>query len=367
MKKHYISPYNPAATELIEALRYDRDIRPDILTKIDSVLEGIEITDKLLLQKDSVINQQSTELQSTKQTLLKKELSLVQKEQEIQLKTVDAQNPTFGLESIKAEFIACLHKLYPDAYPAKFEDWSDKLPMRKHVTLNNVKVMEKNIKIYKELIKEQEYSEVQKEFISSLHKLYPDSYPASFSQWGDNLPMKKHVIENNVKIMVINTKIYKEDFIIKEFVNALHKLYPSSYPVKFEEWDNKLPMHKVVVNRDFKTMEVNTSLYKKLIEEKQDKEIKELKLLVQQQEIEKQELLAQKEAELHDKSFAKNEIIEDLAETIVLKDGRINDLKLLNEELSHIPVGIQIGGVEEASQTSGVALIGDDVDIVLFH
>ena len=80
MKKHYISPYNPAVKELIEALRYDGDIRPDILTKIDSVLEGIEITDKLLLQKDSVINQKEVELQSTKQGLLQKEEILSQKE-----------------------------------------------------------------------------------------------------------------------------------------------------------------------------------------------------------------------------------------------------------------------------------------------
>ncbi|MDR2008249.1 MAG: hypothetical protein LBQ34_04680 [Alphaproteobacteria bacterium] len=82
--------------------------------------------------------------------------------------------------------------------------------------------------------------------------------------------------------------------------------------------------------------------------------------LIEQQKIEKQDLLTQMNEELHNESLAKNEIIEDLNETIVLKDAKI-------EELSYIPVGIQIGGIEEASQTTGIALIGDDIDIALFH
>ena len=333
--KRYESPYNPSVKELSDFIIKEATaggIRPDILERITSVFDGIEFTDHLLvqkdqviLQKDSVINQKATELQTTKQELVQNKILLAQKEQEIQLKTIEAKDPTFVNELVKTEFISSLHKLYPDSYPADYKEWSNDLPMKKHVANNDYATMIKNTKIYKKLIEEKEHNQIPKEFIKSLNELYPNAYPAKFDEWLDKLPMKKHVIENNTEVMIKNTKYYK-------------KLIAEAQAKKLEE------------DTRFKTEE--EARKERLLVESQQ-EIAELKALLIQKELEKQEAL-------HDKSFVKNEIIEDLAEIIGLKDIEI-------KELSHIPVGIQIGGVEEAAQTTGVALIGDDVDIVLFH
>jgi hypothetical protein len=67
MKRHE-SKYNPAVKELsnyIHNRAYDSNIRPDVLTRITNVLDGVERMDEMISQKD-------TELQSTKQILLQK-------------------------------------------------------------------------------------------------------------------------------------------------------------------------------------------------------------------------------------------------------------------------------------------------------
>jgi hypothetical protein len=277
--------------------------------------------DQLLVQKNGVINQKATELQTTRAELVKKDLLLAEKEQEIRLKTIEAKDPTFVNELVKKEFIDSLHKLYPDSYPARFEDWPNTLPMWKHVANNDYATMIKNTKIYKKELAEKEHKEIPKEFISSLHKLYPDSYPANFKDWTDALPMKKHVIENNIPVMKYNTKLYKQWYAEKQ-VKELEEAK------KFKETEE--------IRKD-----------KLLIDSQQ--EIAELKIL-----------LAQKEEALHDKSFIKNEIIEELKEEVL-------ELNTLNKELSQVNLGFQIGGHEEASQTHELDLIGDDVDNVLFH
>jgi len=85
MRRHeYESPYNPAATELSRALRYDRDINPDTLDKITRVLDGIEVTDNLLVQKDNVINQKTVEVQNKNSLLVQKEQLLGQKDKNLE-------------------------------------------------------------------------------------------------------------------------------------------------------------------------------------------------------------------------------------------------------------------------------------------
>lgn len=71
MRRHeYESRYNPAVTELSRALIQDGGIRPDTLDKIKNVLDGIEITDRIINEKEQVIVQ--------------KEQLLVQKEKELE-------------------------------------------------------------------------------------------------------------------------------------------------------------------------------------------------------------------------------------------------------------------------------------------
>ena len=99
MSKQYTSPYNPAAKDLsqyiIEQARAG-GIRPEGLAIMNNVLEGIEFTDHLLvqkdqviLQKDSVINQKTVEVQSKDRLLVQKE---IEKEHAVRSKSIEKNN-----------------------------------------------------------------------------------------------------------------------------------------------------------------------------------------------------------------------------------------------------------------------------------
>jgi len=65
MRRHeYESRYNPAVTELSQALRNNFGIHPDVLAKIKNVLDGVEITDRIITEKEQLIVQRERELES---------------------------------------------------------------------------------------------------------------------------------------------------------------------------------------------------------------------------------------------------------------------------------------------------------------
>lgn len=248
--------------------------------------------DNLLVQKESVINQKTAEVQNTKQVLAQKE----QKVGELQ----------------KTVFADSLHKLYPDSYSAKVEEWPDTLPMKKHVVNNDVQVMERNTAIYKPLIEEKEKETIKKKFIKSLNELYPDSYSTDPNEWfykdgRGPLPMKVHYDTNNIQVMVKNILYYKSE--IKKNKN---KELEEAKKLKEEN----LEKNQLLVQKD------QLILIKEL--EKQE--------LAKQKEIEKQELkkemLAQKEVELANKSLVKNQVIGELQEDIGVKEKEAYKLQI---------------------------------------
>jgi len=367
MRRHeYESRYNPAATELSRALMYDGGIRPDMLDKITRVLDGVEVMDNLItqkdqviVQKDSVINQKIVELQSTKQVLVQKEQIIAQKEQSLE------QLKKNGGMGVREEFIYLLNKLSPEAYSSDFSKWSDKLPMKKHVVNNDIQVMEKNIKIYKEELEKKEQEDIKKEFIASLHERYPSTYSTDPSQWfyktgekvGQEYPMKVHYDNNNFQIMVKNTVTYKKEI---EEINA--KKLEDAKRLKEEEEVRKeqllIDNHReiedlkaLIAQKELEKQEVLTQTENVLNSKDQlllakDSEMESLRnLLLQkeaktqellaQQEIEKQELLAQKEVELANKSLVKNQVIGELKEDIDLKekDAYKLQIELLTKQL----------------------------------
>jgi hypothetical protein len=291
--KRYESNYNPAVKDISDYIHNNArnfGIDPVMATKIKNVLDGVEVTDNLLVQKDNVINQKTTEVQNTKQVLFQKEQLLVQKEQ-----TIDQLRKN-GVVDVRQEFIDSLHKLYPDSYPANFGEWSDNLPMKKYVVNNDVQAMEKNTAIYKQWLAEKEPENIKKEFIKSLNELYPDSYSTDPSKWfykdGKPLPMKVHYDKNNFEVMKKNIKFYKKQLEEKQ-VKALEE-------VKILKEEN-LKKEKLLVQKD------------------------ELLLA---KELEKKELLAQQEKEIHNKSLAKNKVINELEEDIGLKEKEALNLKI---------------------------------------
>ena len=335
MKKQYTSPYNPAVKKLSDYIierANDGLFDPDTLAKITPVLEGIEFTDHLLVQKDQLLLQKERLLSQKEiekeyairsksveknNLLLQKEQLLVQKEKNLEELTKN------GVIDARKEFIDNVHASDPVVYSANAEKWSNDLPMKVYLNVNYVEGMVKFNKDYKEKVKKLQEPEIKQEFIDNLHALHPKVYPANFNEWTDDLPMKGYVDQNYIAGMKANNIIYKKQ--LAELKDAEFKR------LKYE------------------------NLYKEEV-------VARLKELLRIEKLEKEELFAQKEAELHEKSFVKNEIIEDLAETVALKDARINDLQLLNEELSHIPVGIQMTGNEIGIQFDDINLVGDSTE-----
>ena len=419
MRRHeYESRYNPAATELSRALIHDGGIHPDTLDKITRVLDGVKHTDEMISQKDTELQsknnllvQKDQEVRQKTFEVLNREQLLAQKEQVLQQKAFETQKakelaaqkafetqqtkqllqdtaPKL-IELQKTEFVDTLHKLYPDSYPAKLEKWTDKLPMKKHVDSADFQVMEKNTKIYKKWLQEKEQENIKKEFIKNLHELYPDAYPADFTEWTDRLPMKKHVDASNFKVMKKNTKIYKAQL--------------------EEKQAKELEDVKRLEEENIKKEQLLTSKDKLLVDKEQ--EIEFLKALLAQKELEKQELLAQKNEEVEDKSFVKNLTINSLLEELIskytetnnlkmvnllkqieiqeneellvqkdnelfiknflidmqqdeveLREDEIADLKLLNQQLLHVDLGIQITGNEVSTQVNEIDLAGHHLE-----
>ena len=366
MRRHeYESRYNPAATELSRALIHDGGIHPDTLDKITRVLDGVKHTDEMISQKDTELQsknnllvQKDQEVRQKTFEVLNREQLLAQKEQVLQQKAFETQKakelaaqkafetqqtkqllqdtaPKL-IELQKTEFVDTLHKLYPDSYPAKLEKWTDKLPMKKHVDSADFQVMEKNTKIYKKWLQEKEQENIKKEFIKNLHELYPDAYPADFTEWTDRLPMKKHVDASNFKVMKKNTKIYKAQLEEKQAKEL--------EDVKRLEEDN------------IKKEQLLTSKDKLLVDKNQ--EIEFLKALLAQKELEKEELLAQKDTEL----LIKNFLIDMQQNEVELKEEEIADLKLLNQQLLHVDLGIQITGNEVSTQVNEIDLAGHHLE-----
>jgi hypothetical protein len=79
--KRYESNYNPAVRDISDYIHNhlrDGDINPDIMAKITRVLDGVEITDRIITEKDQVIVQ--------------KEQLLVQRERELESLRANTDN-----------------------------------------------------------------------------------------------------------------------------------------------------------------------------------------------------------------------------------------------------------------------------------
>ena len=278
MKKQYTSPYNPAVKELsdfvIEAAR-DGLIPPHVLAKITPVLEGIEVTDKLLvqkdqviLQKDSVINQKEIEKEyAVRSKSVEKNNLLLQKEQLLIQKDKNLETlKESGTVGEQKEFVDALHKLYPSWYPEKLEDWSSDTWGKQVIDRGDYQVIKNNLPNYRKQVAE-------KEFIDILHELYPSWYPINFKEWPADSWGKEVIDGKNYKAIEGNLPIYKQWLANKkELIEILPKLHPESYPVKYEEWTNQY-VKGLLDKGDYKTIEQSLPIYRKQLARKEFIEI----------------------------------------------------------------------------------------------
>ena len=264
MRRHeYESRYNPAATELSRALMYDGVIRPDMLDKITRVLDGVEVTDNLLVQKDNVINQKTAEVQSKNNLLVQKEQLLGQKDNQlnqfqqiITTKTVELQSKENllaqkeqllvqkdkNLEKLKEtgtvgeqkEYVDVLHKLYPKWYPERLEDWPSDSHGKKIIDKGDYENIKASLPTYRKQLAE-------KEFIEIMHELFPKWYPLKYEDWPADVWGKKNVIEpKNYEVIERSLPVYKQWLVSKkELIDILPKLHPELYPINYEEWTDQ--------------------------------------------------------------------------------------------------------------------------------
>jgi hypothetical protein len=355
-----------------------------MFAKITRVLDGVEVTDNLLVQIDNVINQKTTELQNTKQILLQKEQLILQKDKNLEqlkkIRVVDVKEEfivALEQENMKDELKKVLPELFRNLYPKNFNNWPPKIWGREVIENNKIDQIEKWLPIYKEQLAK------HREFIKIVPKLYPGLYPINFDAWPPKI-WGREVIENN-KIDQIEKWLpeYKRWLANKEeIIKILPKLYPVLYPVNFEDWTNQPA--KVLLDK-YEHQKVEDLLFSKWRAELEAKEllaqeenelkklagkdqllndreqeiakikellsIKELEAqnkdqlllakelekqeLARQKEIEKEELLAQKEKEIHNKSLVKNQVIGKLQGDIDFKEKEAHKLqiKLLKKQL----------------------------------
>jgi len=182
---------------------------------INNLDQEVKQKEQLLVQKDSVINQKTSEIQSTKQILLDKE---------------------------QKEWIKVLPQRFPHDYPANFNEWSN-IWGKDVVNRKDLQTIERHLPTYKMDV-------LKNKFIEVLHQRFPHDYSARFEDWPNIwgkqvinrsdieamekwIPIYEKEIKENLKQSFLNEKIAKENKIIKlVHLNVKISLNPSSRPFK---------------------------------------------------------------------------------------------------------------------------------------
>lgn len=353
MKRHE-SKYNPAVKELSDYIHKhanDGNIRPDVLGRITRVLDGVEVTDNLLVQKD-------TELQSKENLLVQKDHVILQKDSVINEKTLEVQSKDNLLvqkeqklqetitDRVQKEFADVIHKLQPDLHYGTAEDFQVYIQGKLMIESKNYALMQNDLPFYKEKLLIKEFTEV-------LNKLHPDEYPTKNpNDWKGDYG-KQTIESKNYALMQNDLPFFKQDLLRREFIDVLHKLYPSEYPTKnTDEWKDSWGK-RVIDSKNYEVIEDKLPTFKKLllsqienvlnskdqllvVKDNETESLRNLLLqkeaeteeLLAQKELEKKELLVQKEVELANKSFVKNQVIGELQEDIGLKEKETLNLKI---------------------------------------
>ena len=130
----------------------------------------------------------------------------------------------------------------------------------------------------------------------------------------------------------------EELLLVKE--SEVHNKSAEKNRVIEELASNLLTKDEVIISKDLKIGEVLHKVKKankkltakdKLLSDKEQR-IEELKALIEQSKIEKEELLTQQELAVANKSYIKNQIIDGLREEVNLKENEVVDLRIQNLE-----------------------------------
>jgi hypothetical protein len=365
--KRYESSYNPAVKDISDYIHdnaFRQGLHPVMATKIKNVLDGIEITDRiisekeqvivqkeqLLVQKESVINQKTAEVRSKDNLLVQKEQLLSQKEIEkehaLRSKSAEKNNlltkkdkEIIELEKVQNEVLKKeLFEILPQAYPAAkglgynkpFDEWDSSWYGKKVLDANNFESIKSHLQ---ELRKKAEENNLKKELLEILPQAYPaakgSGYNKPFDEWDSSWYGKKVLDANNFESIKSHLpglrKKAEENNLKKELIEIAHRLYPEAYSANFRDWKVDSDLKKTIENNDFKEIDKLLPLYRGRLAEKQAKELEDAKRL-KEETIKKDQLLSNKDNILSDK----DKEIEDLK--LLITQRKIDYEKLLTQK-----------------------------------
>lgn len=282
------------------------------------------------------------------------------------------------LDKAKEEAVSILHQLHPHSYPVNYEDWPTHIKARKLLDSGNLQAIEKNLVVYRELLKKElarQKEEVQNKDQLILQKeqdlkILNDTFTTTISTKEEEIIAKNQLLAQEVQSknqLALQKELEKEEIriqkeqeierlreelarkevevqekdellLVKE--SEVHNKSAEKNRIIEELESNLLTKDEVIVSKDLKIGEVSQSVKKanrkvaakdKLLNDKEQR-IEELKMLIEQSKIEKEELLAQQELALANKSHMKNQIIDGLREKVNLKKNEVVDLRIQNLE-----------------------------------
>lgn len=163
--------------------------------------------------------------------------------------------------AIKTDFTKILRDLYPQDYSKHIDNWPS--------TLWGKQVLERG-----------DFEAIEKffitEFVDTLHKRYPNDYPADFkdwnsknSQWGKEVILTKNFKAIGKWLPAYKKEVLEQQTVLKnDFIEILHRVYPEDYPMNFKDWNN-IWGKEVLERGDLQAIEKHLPSYEKQALEKE--------------------------------------------------------------------------------------------------
>jgi hypothetical protein len=383
MKKYYTSPYNPAVKELSDFVikqAQANSIRPDMLERITSVLDGIEITDRIITEKEQLLVQKEKEFKAFKASVdnnSKVARDVVNESKSNLDKAKELLNSGKFSEVLEYSNIALYNIGDINGFEVKGVEQANKLYLEKKQQY--VEVAAKRDYFYNQGVINgvNAFSWVKNNPTRDFYSFFRDTLKIS-----DKTPDNVNLIQNR---LYKNLPKYLEE---SQRANSFYNEYNKYYDVKtkleqvvnihnikasaskgLKDYEDALKSCDIALKIDPNSL-ILSNLKKSILQEKQIVEasnLEEQNLLVSQtQEIErlkallvqKDELLTQKDIEKQELALQKDLEIQNKEQLLIQKDNEISGLNVQIQQLSHIDFGIQMTGNEVSTQVLEVDLAG---------
>jgi len=381
--KRYESNYNPAVKDISDYIHDNArnfGIDPIIATKIKNVLDGIEITDRIITEKEQLLVQKEKEFKAFKASVdnnSKVARDVVNESKSNLDKAKELLNSGKFSEALEYSNIALYNIGDINGFEVKGVEQANKLYLEKKQQY--VEVAAKRDYFYNQGVINgvNAFSWVKNNPTRDFYSFFRDTLKIS-----DKTPDNVNLIQNR---LYKNLPKYLEE---SQRANSFYNEYNKYYDVKtkleqvvnihnikasvskgLKDYEDALKSCDIALKIDPNSL-ILSNLKKSILQEKQIVEasnLEEQNLLVSQtQEIErlkallvqKDELLTQKDIEKQELALQKDLEIQNKDQLLIQKNNEISGLNVQIQQLSHIDFGIQMTGNEVSTQVLEVDLAG---------